>query len=141
MKDSDWVEKWFSEVRQRAHMRVTRIPFRKSAEWEMRDGGLGHRSGRFFQVVAVQWEDAQERRHNQPFLHQPEVGTLGFVFHDHELLIQAKVEPGNVGMVQLAPTCQATASNLDRVHGGESPAVFGVVFSPEKPACLRYPAE
>jgi dTDP-4-dehydro-6-deoxy-alpha-D-glucopyranose 2,3-dehydratase len=129
VKDSGWVEKWFSNVREQARMRVTRIPFRESAEWTMRNGGLIHRSGRFFQVVAVQWEDAQQQRHNQPFLHQPEVGTLGFVIHDNELLMQAKVEPGNVGMVQMAPTCQATASNLDRVHGGEAP-LYSEWFAP-----------
>jgi len=42
--------------------------------------------------------------------------------------LQAKIEPGNVGIVQIAPTCQATASNLDRVHGGETP-LFADLFT------------
>ena len=41
-----------------------------------------------------------------------------------ELLVQAKIEPGNVGVVQLAPTYQATASNADRAHGGSHPPYF-----------------
>ena len=38
-----------------------------------------------------------------------------------DLLVQAKTEPGNVGIVQLAPSCQATASNRERIHGGDLP--------------------
>ncbi|HEU5108302.1 MAG TPA: NDP-hexose 2,3-dehydratase family protein, partial [Micromonosporaceae bacterium] len=37
------------------------------------------------------------------------------------LLMQAKVEPGNVNTVQLSPTVQATPSNYTRVHGGPAP--------------------
>jgi oxidase EvaA len=61
----------------------------------------------------------------QPFIDQREVGTLGFIARrrgaEVDLLVQAKTEPGNVGIAQLAPTCQATASNRERVHGGDSP--------------------
>lgn len=121
MEHSHWIEVWFSQAREQANLQVSRIPFSASAEWMMVDGSLVHKSGRFFRVIAVEWDDLQHQRHAQPFLHQPEVGILGFVFHDYKLLMQAKIEPGNVGVVQMAPTCQATASNLDRVHGGETP--------------------
>lgn len=36
-------------------------------------------------------------------------------------LMQAKIEPGNLNIVQLSPTLQATRSNYTRVHGGKSP--------------------
>lgn len=121
MEHPGWVGTWFSKVREQANLKVTRIPFSASAEWTMKEGWLTHKSGRFFQVVAIQWDDMQRQSHARPFLRQLEVGTLGFLFHEYELLIQAKVEPGNVGVVQMAPTCQATVSNLDRVHGGDAP--------------------
>ena len=35
--------------------------------------------------------------------------------------MQAKIEPGNLNVVQLSPTLQATRSNYTRVHGGKSP--------------------
>lgn len=35
--------------------------------------------------------------------------------------MQAKIEPGNLNIVQLSPTLQATRSNYTRVHGGKSP--------------------
>ncbi|MBM3182038.1 MAG: hypothetical protein FJZ86_17080 [Chloroflexi bacterium] len=121
MERSNWVETWFSRVRDRTHLKVIRIPFNASAEWEMKDGWLVHKSGRFFQVVAIQWDDFHHQSHAQPILRQQEMGTLGFILNNFELLMQAKVEPGNVGGVQMAPTCQATASNMDRIHGGDAP--------------------
>ena len=36
-------------------------------------------------------------------------------------MMQAKIEPGNLNIVQLSPTLQATRSNYTRVHGGKSP--------------------
>src|SRR5437870_252568 len=55
------------------------------------------------------------------FVDQRTVGTLGFLIRGRELLVHAKIEPGNVGFVQLAPTCQATESNARRMHGGAAP--------------------
>ena len=40
----------------------------------------------------------------------------------------AKIEPGNVNIIQLAPTCQATKSNLLRIHGGGNPP-FSQIFA------------
>ena len=61
----------------------------------------------------------------QPLIDPPEIGTLGFslrgIGKNREVLAYAKIEPGNVDTVQLAPTCQATASNIARVHSGEMP--------------------
>ena len=37
------------------------------------------------------------------------------------LLMQAKIEPGNVNCVQISPTIQATKSNFTQVHGGKLP--------------------
>ena len=36
--------------------------------------------------------------------------------------MQAKVEPGNVNVIQISPTIQATKSNFTQSHGGRAPA-------------------
>ncbi len=70
----------------------------------------------------------------QPIIDQPEVGILGFLVRAHgaanEWLIQAKAEPGNVEVVQLAPTVQATQSNFTRLHGGAPTAYLDHFTSP-----------
>ncbi|WP_204311049.1 NDP-hexose 2,3-dehydratase family protein, partial [Stenotrophomonas maltophilia] len=77
-----------------------------------------------FQVVGLNWREAGAVR-CQPFIEQREIGTLGFLARRTAdglaLLLHAKAEPGNVGIAQIGPTCQATASNRDRVHGGALP--------------------
>ena len=48
------------------------------------------------------------------------MGILGIIknIKTKKYLLQAKVEPGNINKLQLAPTVQATKSNFSRVHGG-----------------------
>jgi dTDP-4-dehydro-6-deoxy-alpha-D-glucopyranose 2,3-dehydratase len=128
VEHSAWIKTWLSEIKAQSEMDVVRIPFGASDEWVKNEGRLIHRSGRFFQVVGVRWHDIRRCKHEQPFFMQAEIGILGFIFYNFELMIQAKIEPGNMELVQLAPTCQATASNLDRVHGGECP-LFSEWFS------------
>jgi oxidase EvaA len=38
--------------------------------------------------------------------------------------MQAKIEPGNINLVQLSPTLQATRSNYTRTHKGKTPLYF-----------------
>jgi dTDP-4-dehydro-6-deoxy-alpha-D-glucopyranose 2,3-dehydratase len=118
------VVSWLDEVRATDRFSVAPSHLARSGAWSHRDGTIRHRSGRFFNIVGLTWKDGAERR-RQPFIEQREIGTLGFIGRrgdcGMDLLVQAKSEPGNVGTVQLAPTCQATASNRDRVHGGHAP--------------------
>jgi oxidase EvaA len=60
----------------------------------------------------------------QPIIVQPEYGILGCLVKQCDgvphFLLQAKMEPGNVNLVQLSPTVQATKSNYTQVHGGKA---------------------
>ena len=118
------VASWLDLVRASDRSCVEPSPLAQSEAWSHQDGTIRHVSGRFFGIVGLTWREGPVQR-RQPFIEQREVGTLGFIGrcgeHGMELLVQAKSEPGNVGVVQLAPTCQATASNRDRVHGGHAP--------------------
>lgn len=119
---------WLDAVRVADGCNVTPGALAASTAWSYRDGSVRHASGRFFQLVGLSWKEGGEQ-HWQPFIDQREVGTLGIIARhrdgETELLLQAKSEPGNVGVAQLAPTCQATASNRDRVHGGSAPPYSG----------------
>lgn len=108
-------------------MNVSKISLGDSAEWINDHGVITHRSGRFFQIAGLRYR-LEDHDITQPIIVQQEIGILGFIIHEYKLLAYAKVEPGNVNAVQLAPTCQATASNLDRVHQGNAP-FFGYEFT------------
>ncbi len=120
---------WFAE-RQEAHrFRLEQIPFARLDQWgfDPETGNLGHASGRFFTIegidVKTNWGGVPHWQ--QPIINQPEIGFLGFITRKIDgvlhLLVQAKMEPGNINMIQLAPTLQATRSNFTRVHRGKSP--------------------
>ncbi len=108
-----------------------------SAHWSVADGRIRHRSGGFFSVVGVRVEPDPDRARSgvvSLIIDQPEVGLLGFVAHHGgdqvEILVQAKPEPGNVGLAQAAPTVQATRSNYLRLHGGRPTALLDAFAEP-----------
>jgi oxidase EvaA len=44
-----------------------------------------------------------------------------------EFLLQAKAEPGNIGILQFCPTIQSTWSNIRRAHAGKRPPMVEVL--------------
>ena len=116
----------FLAERARAYDYVVReVPLSALPRWQL-GATLRHDTGRFFTVegVAVETSFGPTPRWTQPILVQPEIGMLGFLVKriagTLHFLVQAKMEPGNRTMVQLAPTVQATPSNYLRVHAGRS---------------------
>jgi oxidase EvaA len=123
---------WLNSIKNRANFRVKEVSLDINSSWSYENGAIRHTSHRFFNVIGVKYLDEDGKITYLPLIDQWEIGTLGFIWRDSnsipEVLVQAKIEPGNVGIIQLAPSCQATASNADRVHGGSiSPLsdVFG----------------
>src|SRR5262245_19684480 len=116
--------RWQREVVAAASFACTPISFTDTAEWSVSDGRVRHRSGGFFSLAgieAVAHDGAFDKR-QQLIILQPEIALNGFLLQEREsrphLLFQGRIEPGNVGGLQLAPTVQSTPSNYRRVHGG-----------------------
>ena len=121
---------WFEERLRMGNFQVEISPLDEMKDWgfDNKSGVFGHKSGKFFKICGLQVEYEREglvAEWYQPIVNQPEVGLLGLlakkingIIH---VLVQAKMEPGNVGFIQISPTIQATKSNYTRVHGGRSP--------------------
>ena len=124
MKRVQETKNWLAKEYIKSHLQVKRIPFNDSQEWQWdKEGFLSHLTKRFFRVVGIRSFLIPEGRIlSRPIIDQSEIGLLCFlVFKEHGewwILVQAKVEPGNIGGAQLAPTVQATKSNYEAVHGG-----------------------
>jgi len=62
--------------------------------------------------------------HEKILINQEEIGILGALFcyeiNTNYFLLQLKAEPGNIPLIQWAPTVQATKSNYERVHKGKA---------------------
>lgn len=121
----DWLES-----RRRIHQfSIRQIPWSELDSWyfDHDTGNLRHATGRFFTVegLNVSTDYPVSAVFYQPIMNQPEIGILGIlgkrfggILH---FLMQAKMEPGNINLVQLSPTVQATKSNYTQVHRGQRP--------------------
>jgi oxidase EvaA len=131
---------WFAERRRCHDFAVNRIPFEQLDGWQFvkETGNLGHRSGRFFTIqgLRVRNTDGQFPEWSQPIINQPETGILGILVKEFDgvlhCLMQAKMEPGNINMLQLSPTVQATRSNYTRVHEGAAVKYLEYFTGPQR---------
>ncbi len=144
--DDAEVMAWLDEQRAAQRARAEVIPLREVSGWkvEAATGNVRRDDGAFFAVQGLRVSDATGREKSdweQAIITQDKGGILGFVAHRHagvmRFLLQAKYEPGNHHGTQLAPTLQATMSNLERDHGGERP-LFAEYFTGEREATLVY---
>lgn len=120
------IHQWLRDRARANEFTTTPVPFAELNGWSFADetGDLVHRSGGFFRIRGLQVTGAAGPvpHWSQPVIDQPEVGVLGMLAKKIDgvlcLLVQAKMEPGNINMLQLSPTVQATRSNFLRLHGG-----------------------
>ena len=107
---------------------IQKIPFPYDGFWryDEADGYIRNANNSFFQLAGYQEIVDNKVVKEQPIILQKEVGFLGILCQmiDGKLnfLMQAKVEPGNVNVIQISPTIQATKSNFTQKHGGAVPA-------------------
>ena len=124
----DDIFKWVAFRNNNLKVSIQKVPFSYDGFWhyDEADGFIRNKNNSFFQLAGYQEiVDGQVVR-EQPVILQREVGFLGILCQmvDGELnfLMQAKVEPGNVNVIQISPTIQATKSNFTQKHGGAVPA-------------------
>ncbi len=123
---------WLEETRRATAFHSELIPLRSVKSWSVdaATGNIVHASGEFFSIEGVRSRAGSLREvseWDQPIYNQKEGGILGILTEVSDgvvrFLLHGKVEPGNIGNVQLCPTLQATMSNLRRAHGGRRPAL------------------
>ncbi|MFJ9445104.1 NDP-hexose 2,3-dehydratase family protein [Kitasatospora sp. NPDC101235] len=124
------VHSWLADRMAVHTFSVTPIPFTDLDQWtsQPESGNLVHASGRFFTVegLQVKTDYGPVQEWSQPIVNQPEIGILGILVKEFDgvlhCLMSAKMEPGNVNLLQVSPTVQATRSNYTRAHRGSATA-------------------
>lgn len=119
---------WVKEKNESLKVEIVKVPFSYDGFWhyDESDGFIRNGNNSFFQIAGYQEMEGDTVVCEQPILLQKEVGYLGILCKkingELNFLMQAKVEPGNVNVIQISPTIQATKSNFTRKHGGNAPA-------------------
>ena len=126
----DWVEYRNTNLT----VDVRKIPFPEEGFWFLddKDGFIRNRRNTFFQLAGFRQTEGDKLICEQPVILQKEIGYLGIICKvidgTMNFLMQAKVEPGNVNVIQISPTIQATKSNFTRAHGGRAPAYLDFFY-------------
>ncbi|MEV4636613.1 NDP-hexose 2,3-dehydratase family protein [Actinoplanes sp. NPDC049548] len=137
---------WITENRSRHEVSVRRIPLREVRGWTRSRYAISHDENRFFSVMAVDVEASgrEVASWSQPLIEPHGTGTVAFlvrriggVLH---ALVHAKVEPGFMDVVELAPTVQYTPENYAERPDGELPPFFDLVRD-ARPEQIRFDTE
>jgi oxidase EvaA len=121
------IQRWFDEKLKLTNYSISEIPFELMDKWyfDNIDTNLRHQKGTFYSIegIRVTTNYGETQKWDQPIINQPEIGILGILTKvtagERKYLMQAKIEPGNVNIIQLSPTVQATESNYKRAHEGK----------------------
>ncbi|HKS50125.1 MAG TPA: NDP-hexose 2,3-dehydratase family protein [Amycolatopsis sp.] len=125
---------WITGSQSRHEIHTRLIPLREVTGWHRSRHEIAHELGVFFRVIAVDVEVAgrEVRRWAQPLLHPHEEGIVAFlakridgVLH---VLVNARVEPGYLDIVELAPTVQCTPGNYRHLRRADRPLFLDLVL-------------
>jgi oxidase EvaA len=113
----DTLEEWLGSMKARYQLQVESISLRDVRNWEITEDEIVHESRKYFSVIAVAVKAGKREvaQWTQPLLKDAAIGLHGFITQKHggllHFLVQAKVEPGNLDGVDLAPT--VSRSNIE----------------------------
>ncbi|RKT55646.1 NDP-hexose 2,3-dehydratase family protein [Saccharothrix australiensis] len=118
---------WITDARSADRVRTTPIPLRRVRGWRVTADAITHDDGIFFDVVAVEARigNREVATWTQPLIRPCGLGVVAFlvkrvagVLH---VLVAARVEPGYLDEVELAPTVQCTPENYARLPPSARP--------------------
>ena len=139
-KQKDWSKlfaysslcKKIIKIKKRDQSKVKVKSLKKLNHWNYsKKGNLENAKYDFFSIIGVELftknREIKKKSWDQPLIKEfsNKAGILGLIRGRFDgvphYLCQFKVEPGNYGKIHLAPTLQATFSNINRHHGGKKP--------------------
>jgi oxidase EvaA len=143
-QDLDFFDKWFQDKNDNGSFEVTEVEFSELDKWGFEEGtqNLVHDSGKFFSIIGlrIQSNHGDISSWEQPIINQPEIGILGIIVMKfngvYHFLMQAKMEPGNLNILQVSPTIQATKSNYTQVHKGKQPEYLDYFLDKSKSSLI-----
>lgn len=124
---------WYTKQKTQWEIEVTRKPLCKLDGWHINKMAV-ESDARYFSVIGVKvTAGTREVTHwMQPLLKDPNIGLLAFICQEINgvlhFLVQAKVEPGNIDIIELSPT--VSCSNYEFVENSDKrPFLFDEVLA------------
>jgi oxidase EvaA len=139
----DEASTWLADVKTEVHLDARPIPLGKLERWIVDDESLRHESGRFFRVIGVEVQAGSREvvTWTQPMVAPVHQGQVLLLCQRREgllrFLLQARVEPGFIDRVELAPTVQVAPGNI--VRKSDLPPLAEYLSAPEAWVRLHAP--
>jgi oxidase EvaA len=125
---------WLTRLKSTYDLQAERIPLRDVRDWQIGADEIARPDRRFFRVLGVQVdiETREVRTWSQPMVQTMQQGISVLVARRIQgllhFLVQAKIECGNLDVVELAPTVQCLTGNY-RDPGPVPPAFLADVLA------------
>ncbi|MDQ7807637.1 NDP-hexose 2,3-dehydratase family protein [Amycolatopsis sp. A133] len=126
---------WITDSRVRNEVDTTLIPLSEVAGWRLSAGRLSHHTGAYFDVLGVSVRAARREvgSWSQPMIEPTGQGVVAFMVKSIggvlHALVNARVEPGYLDVVELAPTVQCNPENYGTVLAGHRPPFLDEVLA------------
>jgi oxidase EvaA len=122
-KTTDQIISWYTSQKVKYDLNVETVPLSQLKDWKITDFNIINNE-RYFSVIAVEVlaGTREVKSWSQPLFKDKNIGLLGFlakkingILH---FLVQAKVEPGNIDIIELSPT--VSCSNVTHLRKSKS---------------------
>lgn len=124
---------WITARRSQHELVTTLMPLRDVDGWHRADDAISHHRGAHFSVVAVSVESNSREvdAWTQPLIQPHGTAVIALLVKRFDgvlhALVNARVEPGYLGAVELAPTVQCTPENYAHLPPDGQPPLIEVV--------------
>jgi oxidase EvaA len=128
---------WITARRTLTEINTTLIPLDSVRGWHRSREKIWHEGGRFFDVIGVDVETGgrEVARWMQPMFAPHGLGMVAFLVRDIggvlHVLVRARMEPGFVDVIELAPTVQCNPDNYDWLPPAARPRYLDEVLQAE----------
>lgn len=129
---------WIRSRNRETAVSIRKIRMEDCGNWayDREEGSIHNSDHSFFTITGYEYTANDGTKRRQPIILQQEIGYLGILCREIDgvmhILMQAKIEPGNLNNIQLSPTIQATKSNFTQKHGGKRPAYLDYFLHAER---------
>ncbi len=129
------VMSWITSRQAQHEVSTATIPLNEVKQWQRGEDEISHDLGLFFSIIAVEisTNSREVQTWTQPLVRPYGTGVVALLVKRVDgvlhALVNARVEPGYLDVVELAPTVQATPENYTSALSGDRPPFLDLVLA------------
>lgn len=129
----DDIISWFTDLKCKNDLQIEKIPLNAISEWNVSDTEISRYDDKYFKVIAteVRISNREVAQWTQPLIQPSSKGLIAFIAKKiqgiYHFLVQAKLECGNLDILEMAPTVQCLTGDLEVFDHTEVPFLSTVL--------------